>query len=179
LSEARRAQDLNPLSRQAGDAVGRILFIARRYDEALIQFRMRIQMEPNYGGARLYLGRVLSQQGKHQEAITELRMAFDLSRHHSTRSWLGYVYARAGRRNEALKLLRELEAISRRERVSPIYMARIYSGLGDRDRALTWLQKAYYEHSDHVLAIGVDPAYDPLRSDPRFIQMLRGIGYAP
>jgi hypothetical protein len=75
-----------------------------------------------------------------------------------------------------LKLLRELEALSRRERVSPVYIARIYSGLGDRERALAWLQKAYDEHSDHVLAISVDPAYDPLRSDPRFIKMLRGIG---
>ncbi|MGH9751288.1 MAG: four helix bundle protein [Blastocatellia bacterium] len=79
-------------------------------------------------------------------------------------------------RNEALKLLRELEALSKRERVSPVYIARIYSGLGDRDRALAWLQKSYDEHSDHVLAIGMDPAYDPLRSDPRFIEMLRGIG---
>jgi hypothetical protein len=78
-----------------------------------------------------------------------------------------------------LKLLRELEALSRRERVSPIYIARIYSGLGDRDRALAWLQKSYDEHSDHVLAISMDPAYDPLRSDPQFIKMLRGIGFAP
>src|SRR5262245_50861425 len=176
LSEARRAQDLDPRSRQAGDAVGRILFLARRYDEAGAQFRMRIQMEPNYSGAHYFLGRILSQQGKHEEAISELRRAFELNQHHSSRSWLAHGYARAGRRNEALKLLRELEALSRRERVSPVYIARIYSGLGDRDRAITWLQKAYDEHSDHVLSIGVDPAYDPLRSDPRFIKMLRGIG---
>jgi eukaryotic-like serine/threonine-protein kinase len=179
LSEARRAQELDPRSHEAGNAVGRILFVARRYDEAVIQFRMRIDMDPNNAGARLYLGRVLSQQGKHQEAISESRRAFEISRHHSFRSWLAHVYARAGRRNEALKLLRELETLSRQERVSPVYFARIYVGLGDRERALTWLQKAYDEHSDHVLGISVDPAYDPLRSDPRFIKMLRGIGLAP
>jgi tetratricopeptide (TPR) repeat protein len=105
--------------------------------------------------------------------------AFELNRSHSGRDWLAHGYARAGRRNEALKLLRELEALSTRERVSPAYIARIYSGLGARERALTWLRKAYDEHSDHVTNIGVDPAYDPLRSDPRFIEMLRGIGLAP
>jgi serine/threonine-protein kinase len=176
LSEARRAEDLDPRSRQAGEAVGRILFVARRYDEASAQFRMRIQMDPNHSGAHIFLGRILSQQGKHQEAISEFRQASDLHRNHSAQSWLAHIYARAGRRNEALKLLRELESLSKRERVSPVYIARIYSGLGDRERALAWLQKSYDEHSDHVLAIGADPAYDPLRSDPRFIKMLRGIG---
>jgi tetratricopeptide (TPR) repeat protein len=136
-------------------------------------------MDPNDSGAGLFLGRVLSQQGKHQEAINELRRVFELNRSHTYRSWLAHAYARAGRRNEALTLLRELEALSRRERVSQVYFARIYVGLGDRERALSWLQNAYDEHSDHVLAIGVDPAYDPLRSDPRFVKMLRGIGLAP
>jgi TolB-like protein/Tfp pilus assembly protein PilF len=176
LAEARRAQELNPLSLQANYAIGRIFFLARRYDEALIHLRKMVDTDPNNLAAHYLMGRVFSQQGKHQEAVSELRRTFDLNRHHSNRSWLAHIYARAGRRNEALKLLRELETLSRRERVSPVYIARIYSGLGDRDRALAWLQKSYDEHSDHVLAIGVDPAYDPLRSDPRFIKMLRGIG---
>src|SRR5262245_5335673 len=176
LSEARQAQDLTPLSPQATSSLGRILFLAGRYDEAVIHFRKMIDINPNAYGAHLYLGRVLIQQGKHQEAISELRRVVELNRIHSSRAWLAHVLARAGRRNEALRLLRELEALSRRERVSPVYIARIYSGLGDRDRAITWLQKAYDEHSDHVLSIGVDPAYDPLRADPRFIKMLRGIG---
>jgi len=176
LSEARQAQDFDPLSPQAASALGRILFLARRYDEAIIHFRKMIDLNTNSDGAHFYLGRVLSQQGKHEEAISELRRVFDLNRSHSSRAWLAHGLARADRRNEALKLLRELEALSRRERVSPVYIARIYSGLGDRDRAIAWLQKAYDEHSDHVLSIGVDPAYDSLRSDPRFIKMLRGIG---
>jgi serine/threonine-protein kinase len=179
LVEARRAQELDPLSPQGDYALGRIHFLARRYDLALTHFRKMLEIAPNSDGTHYYLGRVLSQQGKHQEAIIELRRAFELNRHHTIRAWLAYVYARAGRRNEALKLLRELEALSRRERVSPIYIARIYSGLGEREKALTWLRKAYDERSDHALSIGVDPTYDSLRSDPRFIEMLRGIGLAP
>ncbi len=176
LSEARWAQELDPLALQANYAIGRILFLARRYDEALIHLRKMIDIDPNNAAARHSLGRVLSQQGKHQEAINELRRAFDLGRSHTYRSWLAHGYARAGQRNEALKLLRELESLSTRERVSPIYIARIYSVLGERESALTWLRKSYDERSDHMLSIGVDPAYDPLRSDPRFIEMLRGIG---
>jgi serine/threonine-protein kinase len=178
LAEARRAQELDPLSPQVGYALGRIHFLARRYDQALAHFRKMLEIAPNSDGPHYYLGRVLSQQGKHQEAISELRRAFELNRHHTIRAWLAYVYGRAGRRKEALKLLRELEALSRRERVSPIYIARIYSGLGDRENSLTWLRKAYDERSDHALGIGVDPAYDPLRSDPRFIEILRGVGLA-
>ena len=176
LAVARRAQELDPLSFHGAYALGRIYFVARRYDEALIPFRKLVEIDPNDRSAHYYLGRVLSQQGKHQEAIIELRRAFELNQSHSGRAWLAHGFARAGRRNEALKLLRELEALSIRERVSPIYIARIYSGLGERERALTWLRKSYDEHSDHALSIGVDPAYDPLRSDPRFIEMLRGIG---
>jgi hypothetical protein len=71
-----------------------------------------------------------------------------------------------------------LESFSTRERVSPVYIARIYCGLGDKDQALVWLRKAYDERSDGVLNAGVDPVYDPLRADPRFSEMLRGIGLA-
>jgi TolB-like protein len=176
LSEARRAQEIDPLSIQANSALGRISYHARRYAEAFVHFQKIGEIDPNNAGAHLNMGLVLSQQGKHQEAVSELRRAFDLDRQHTFRAWLAYGYARAGQRGEALKLLRELEALSTRERVSPIYIVRIYCGLGDKDQALAWLRKAYDEHSDHVLSIGVDPVYDPLRSDPRFIEILRGIG---
>src|SRR5262249_17442568 len=153
-------QKLDPLSLQANSSLGRISYHARRYSEALVHFQKMGELYPNSSGVHLNMGLVLSQQRKHQEAISELRRAFDLNRQHTFRAWLAYGYARAGQRGEALKLLRELESLSTRERVSPIYIARIYCGLGERERALTWLRKAYDEHSDHVLGIGVDPAYD-------------------
>ncbi|MGE0128010.1 MAG: protein kinase [Blastocatellales bacterium] len=179
LAEARRSQELDPLSFQAHYSLARVYFFARRYEQALSYSRKMVELSPNIATAHAILGLVLSQQGKHEEAISELRRGFDLNRQHSHRAWLAYGYARAGRRDEALKLLRKLESLATRERVSPIYIARIYCGLGDRENALAWLRKAYDERSDHMLIIGVDPAYDPLRSDPRFIEMLRGIGLKP
>ena len=71
-----------------------------------------------------------------------------------------------------------MEETAQRERVSPVYFARVYIGLGEPDRAFEWLRKGYAERNDNLLGLGVDPAYDPLRSDPRFAELLRGIGLA-
>jgi predicted Zn-dependent protease len=92
---------------------------------------------------------------------------------------IAYVYAVRGRAKEARGILNELETQSRQRRVSSVYLAKVYAGLGDKERALALLQHAYAERSDHVLRLGIDPIYDGLRSDPRFIEMLRGIGLAP
>ena len=78
-----------------------------------------------------------------------------------------------------LALLKELEARALRERVSPVYLARIYVGLGEKEQALSWLRKSYDEHSDHVLSLRIEPTYDPLRADPRFTELLRGVGLSP
>ena len=76
-------------------------------------------------------------------------------------------------------MLRELKERSRHERVPPYAFARIYIGLGDKEQALAWLHKGYKEQSDHLLHIGADPMLDPLRSDPRFAELLRRVGLAP
>jgi serine/threonine protein kinase/Flp pilus assembly protein TadD len=179
LREAQHARELDPLSPQASRALGSICYAARRYDEALAHFRKMLELNPANAVGHLYTGLVFSQQGRHQEALDELRQAFALNSQHTFRAWLAYGYARAGQRDQALKLLRELETLARHERVSPVYLARIYIGLGDRNRAFAWLNQAYAERSDHLLGLGYDPAYDPLRADPRFSELLHGIGLAP
>jgi TolB-like protein/Flp pilus assembly protein TadD len=177
--EIRLAKQLDPLSARLGSAEGRIFYSARRFDQAIAQHRKTLELYPNNFGFHRALGLIFSQQGRNQEAINEMRQALALSSHYTNRAWAAYVYARAGQRVEALKILRELEGLSKRERVSPAYIARIHIGLGEKDRAFEWLRKAYEERSDHLLNIGVDPVYDPLRSDPRFIELLRGVGLAP
>jgi tetratricopeptide (TPR) repeat protein len=160
-------------------AEAKVLYFARRYDQAIAQNRKALELYPDNFGFHRALGLILSLQGRNQEAINELRQAIALSSHYTNRAWAAYVYARAGQRVEAMKILRELEAQAKRERVSPAYIARIYIGLGEKDRAFEWLRTSYEERSDHLLSIGVDPVYDPLRSDPRFTELLRGIGLAP
>jgi len=177
--EIQLAKQLDPLSVRLGSAEGRVLYFARRFDQAIAHHRKTLELYPNDFGLHRSLGLIFSHQGRHQEAIDELRQTLALSPHYTNRAWAAYVYARAGQRVEALKILRELEERAKRERVSPAYIARIHIGLGEKDRAFEWLRKTYEERSDHLLGIGVDPVYDPLRSDPRYIELLRGVGLAP
>ena len=92
---------------------------------------------------------------------------------------LGHAYALAGKRDEALKVLDELKELSKEKRVSPGDMALLYTGLGQREQALEWLEKAYEERCGDLAYLKVDPRFDSLRSDPRFQNLLRRIGLPP
>ena len=89
---------------------------------------------------------------------------------------LAYIYALAGRRYEAIKILNYLKARSKREFVSPDVLAQIYTGLGDKDHAIAWLEKGYEQRSDFTSLLKVLPELDPLRSDPRFEALVRRVG---
>jgi len=181
LRAIQRAEELDPLSLSIGSSVFSAFYYARQYDRAIAQCRKLLELNPSEaweGGIHASLGRALIQQQRHEEAIAALRRAVALNRHNAHLGWLGYAYAAAGRPGEARELLRELEEQAGRRLVSPVSIARIYLGLGEKERALALLRQAYDEHSDHVLSLGIEPIYDPLRSDPRFIEMLRGIGLA-
>lgn len=179
LRAAQRTEELDPLSATPNLEVASVLYRTRQYDRALAQYRKILELHPNHTMARRYLGIIFSWQGRYQEAISELRQVLALDQHHTNWAWLAYVYARAGERGEALKILRDLEARATREVVSPVYLTRIYIGLGDKDQAFVLLRQAYAARSDHLLSIGAEPVFDPLRADPRFTELLRDIGLAP
>ncbi|MCG3159880.1 MAG: Serine/threonine-protein kinase PknD [Acidobacteria bacterium] len=178
LREIKRAEEYDPASLQALGREGYIHYQMRQYDRAIEIYRKILGLSPNYAGSQRDLALALSQQGRHQEAIAQARQFQTPGLSAAMSATLGYIYAHAGRRDEALKLLRELKARAGRERVSPYSFTRIYVGLGDKEQALAWLRKGYEEQSDHLLFIGADPMLDPLRSDPRFDELLRGIGLA-
>ena len=92
---------------------------------------------------------------------------------------LGYAHARLGERNQALRMLEQLEAASK-ERYTPAFcFAVVYAGLGEKDQAFTWLEKAYEERTSRLGYLKVEPLWDPLRSDPRFADLVRRIGLPP
>ena len=161
---------------QPSAGLGGIFYFARRDETASAQLRKTLELYPNRASLQHMLALVFSRQGQHQEAVKLERQAVASSTSLTHRAWLAYALARAGQRTEALSLLRELQQRALHERVSPIYFARIYVGLNDHEQALQWLRKIYDEHSDHILSLGVEPVYDPLRADPRFQEMLRGVG---
>jgi tetratricopeptide (TPR) repeat protein len=180
--EVRRVEELDPLSPTASNLAKNILYHSRQYDRAIEESRQVLELHPNSAfasGTYRFLGRVYSQKQMRQEAIDVMRRAVEINRNYSNLSWLAYSYAMAGRKDEAEKILQEMKGQSSRQWVSPVSVALVYLGLGDNDRAIEWLRKGYDERSDHVLNIGVDPVYDSLRSDPRFDEMVRGIGLTP
>jgi len=136
-------------------------------------------MDPNYWVAHLYLGRAYEQKGELSEAIAELQKARQLSEGAipEATAALGRAYAVAGKRSEARKLLDELKERSNGSFMPAYVVATIYTGLGENDQALMWLERAYEERSFYMTWLKVDPELDNLRSEPRFAELLRRMAF--
>jgi tetratricopeptide (TPR) repeat protein len=131
-------------------------------------------VDPNDAGANIILGEIYEQKGMYDEAIAAYQKAISASERTSTiLGLLGHAYATSGRRAEALKILAELEEMSTQKYVSPYDMAVLYTGLGEKDRAIEQLNKAYEQRAGWVINLKVEPLFDPLRSDPRFADIVR------
>jgi DNA-binding winged helix-turn-helix (wHTH) protein/TolB-like protein/tetratricopeptide (TPR) repeat protein len=177
LSEIRQAHRIAPLSLNINVQLARILYFARQYDEAIEQCRKTLELEPDYGGARFFLGRVYTQKAMYREALAELEKARDLFKGNAeVASVIGYTYAVSGRRLEAQKVLQELQQQSLQKYVSPYHLAMIHAGLGERDQAFSWLDKAFHDREGRMTILKAAPEFDGLHSDPRFTDLLRRIG---
>jgi len=176
LQELRRAEELDPLSRQIGTEVGRALYALRRNDEAVTQLQQVLRADPAFAGAHVTLGRVYVEQGRMAEAIGEFQQAVQLrGRNALDVAYLASAYAVAGRRSEAQQLLVELEGRSRREHVPPTVLAIVYIGLGQHERAFDLLDRAVAEHDGWFAEFIFHPTYDPLRSHPRYAALLQAL----
>lgn len=174
IAEAKRAQEIEPLSLIANTSAGHTYYFARQYERSLEQVRKALALDPNFPIAHAKLGRILVQQGKYDEAIAEYKLSFSLmGRTSQYLGELGHAYALSGNRAEALKVLQELKEMSSGQYVSPLDFVFINIGLGDKEKALEYLEKAYQERSTWLMWIKVDPRFDPLRSDPRFADLLQ------
>jgi TolB-like protein/DNA-binding SARP family transcriptional activator/Flp pilus assembly protein TadD len=177
LQELRRAQALDPLSRQIATEVGRALYALGRNDEAVTQLQQVLRADPEFAGAHVNLGRVYIQQARVPEAIGELQVAVELGGRYPLHvAELAYAYAVAGKQGEARRLLVELEGRSRREYVSPVVFAIVYMGLGQTEPAFDWLDLAVAEHDGWLAESIFYPIFDPLRSHPRYPRLLQALG---
>src|SRR2546427_6279066 len=181
VAEHKRAVQLDPLSLIVNAVTGRALYEARQYDQAIEQERKTLDLDPNYILAHYDLGMAYLQKSMYAEGIGVFQKALAIYPGNTEElSGLGYAYAVAGRRAEAQKVLDKLNDISKEKYVPGWYVAMIYAGLGDKGKAFEWLEKSY---DDPALGAGqsikMDPAFDPLRSDPRFADLLRRMNLQP
>jgi TolB-like protein/DNA-binding winged helix-turn-helix (wHTH) protein/Tfp pilus assembly protein PilF len=177
LTEGRRATELDPLSLWINSGFGHRLYLARRFDEAIAQCTKTLELDPTYFGARACLGLAHAQRGAHEEAVRELERAGS-SRAQTPLGLAdrGYVYARAGRSSDARAIITELTKRSALEYVSPYALALVHAGLGENDRAMEWLGRAYDERSPRLVFLKVEPMLDGLRADPRFTVLVQRVG---
>jgi TolB-like protein/DNA-binding winged helix-turn-helix (wHTH) protein len=180
IAEIKRARELDPLSLIINAVGGLVSFFARRYDEAIAQCRRTLELNAGFSPARDYLCRAYEQEKLYDEAISECQKGIVLGEGDPGCSGsLARVYAAAGKRPEALKIISNLRELSKQKYVSPYQIAHIYTALGDFDQAFAWLEKAYAARSMALIELKVDPRLDPLRSDPRFQDVLRRMNFPP
>jgi tetratricopeptide (TPR) repeat protein len=176
ISEAKRAIELDPLSLVINADTSWIYFSARRYDEAEAQVRKTLEIGPQFFLAHYYLGEVLQFKGRLSEAIAEFKKAFEFNNDPYSLGMLGQACARNGQKDEARKILARLNEEAKSRYIAPYALALVQIALGDKDRAIEELERAYAQgETNYLFAIKVDPMLDDLRRDPRFEALVRKV----
>jgi serine/threonine protein kinase/Tfp pilus assembly protein PilF len=175
MVEKHRAEQLDPLSVTASWDVGRTLFYAGRYEEAIEQAKHTLDLDSRFPYVYYLQAQIEYRKGDIPQALELMRHAMQLGGHTQllVTNW-GMVNARAGNRDEAMRAMAEL-----RSRVAyrlPLFLARIYTALGDNDNAMKNLEMVYSDRSESAVWLKVDPSLDTLRNDPRFIVLIRRVG---
>ena len=177
IKEIRKARDLDPVSLSYNSSLGWAYYIAGRSDEAIDQLNATRAIDDTYPMVHFYLGMAYDRRGRYDEAIAASRRSVELSGGYPGIVALGHAYASAGLRADALKTISDMESLVKAGKpMSPIGFAIVYSGLGDKDNAFEWLDKAFRERDEGILYLKCQPYFENLRGDPRYSELLRRIG---
>ena len=179
LTEARKAVELDPLSLVINNSLGRVLYFRRRLDEAAEQSRKAAEIDPGFLNTYYRLGMVYAAKGDFRAAVAEYEKLHGEAAVSLAPALLGNALGRSGDAAGARRMLDRLTTLSKKRYVPAAHVALVYMGLGDKDQAFRWLEKARDERSDFLRFLQVDPLFDPLRSDPRFADLVKSVGLAP
>jgi tetratricopeptide (TPR) repeat protein len=167
---------VDPLSSGMNFGMGATLVFSHRWDEAIVHYRKAIELDPNFWLHHSYLGRSYEQKVMMPEAIAEFKLALELDDQQSE-NWagLGHAYAVSGNKAEAQKMIDEMiKRSSQNIYVAPYNVAVIYAGLGDKDKTLEWLERAYSDRAYYLpVYLTTDARLDSLHSDPRYKDLLK------
>ncbi|MEP7149900.1 MAG: winged helix-turn-helix domain-containing protein [Acidobacteriota bacterium] len=178
LAEIKRARELDPVSLVTNALEGQILFFAGKDDEALRVLTATAEMDKNFWLAPLFMSRIYLKKGMLDEAVDSATTAAELTRGNSEAiATVGYAHAVAGRIDAARKVIRDLENRSATRYVPSYGLAAIYSALGERDKALDLLERSFAERDALMVFLKVDLKWDNMRSEPRFIELMRKMNF--
>ena len=174
LQESERARQLDPLSLIIASDNGAILYFSRQYDRAIEKWHSVQGMDPNFLRAHLIIGAYV-EKGMYPEALAENARMRAQVEPQSFWSWQAYIYGRQGNPAEASRAIEKLLSLNRTRSVDPFVVAWAYLRSGEKDQALFWLEKAYAQHSNELVTLKVHPAFDFMRDEPRFKDLLRRV----
>jgi DNA-binding winged helix-turn-helix (wHTH) protein/TolB-like protein/Tfp pilus assembly protein PilF len=179
IAEAKRTQELEPLSFVASSHLGWIYYLSGKNDDAIAQCKKILELDPSSFPARRYLGLAYEAKGMYAEAITEFQTGVKLSGSPLMLALLGHAYAASGKRAEAQQVLTDLQQLQDQRYVSPYTVAAIYAGLGDKEQAFKWLETAVEQRDIWLMNLKVDPVFAKLRSERKFTDILARIRLRP
>src|SRR3989440_3650438 len=176
IAKTRKAVELDPLNPFFQMSLSFYQYWARQYDDAIVQARKTLEMDPNSAISHVLLGLSFLKKGDTAGAIAELEKSKAPDPGAWYQGFLGYAYAISGDRAKAEEALRELEELAKRQYVSPTAFATIYLGLGQKEKCLDWLEKAYEQQDSACWYLKIDQIYDSVRNEPRFQAILKKAG---
>ena len=176
IAKNKKALELDPLNPLTNGNAGWYLYFALRYDEAISALRSSIELFPNDAFSHFVLGLCLVRKGNLPEAKAELQKATELDDLPWYIGAVGYAYAASGDRAKAAETLRRLDDLAKRRYVTPNAYFLVYLGLGEKEKALDWLEKCYQDQDGACWFLKVDPLSDGLRNEPRFRALLKKVG---
>ena len=179
IAEAKRTEELEPLSFVASSHLGWIYYLSGRNDEAIEQCKKILELDPSSFPARRYLGLAYEAKGMYAEAISEFQTGVKISGSPLMHALLGHAYAASGKRTEAQQVLADLQQLQGQRYVSPYTVAAIYAGLGDKEQTFKWLDTAVEERDIWLMNLKVDPVFAKLRSERKFTDILARIRLRP
>jgi len=176
--ELRKAQDLDPLSLLTLTRVGRQFYFAKQYEPAIKQMKKVLDLDPNFVPAQHGILDAYAQSGMYREALMELKKMLVLAGNPDLSAAIGEDYRKSGYSGVLQFMLGGFQEESKRGYVPASNIGQIYARLGDKGQSLSWLERAYDERDSKISYLKVDPAFDEIRSDPRFKQLLRRLALA-
>lgn len=177
IAERKKAVELEPGSPLMASALGEAYYQARMFDKTIEQNQRALELDPTYAIALVNIGRAYQQKGMHAQAQAAFeKVLAAVPDNPAVLALVGHDYALAGRRQDALDIVSQLQRMASHHYVPALYFSLLYAGLSDRDNAFHWMNAAVEERTEYLIYLGTEPVADPLRSDPRFPDLVRRVG---